>query len=383
MPKLNPMMDLSLDIIRTEAQFLQLRDDWWALEELCDGAILFQSFNWCRLAARVVSKSKNDDLFVCCVYSQKMLVGVLPLRLLKKRFYTVLTGLAEPFQEFSEMLVAPGISPGDVWNKIWPNLASSGADCIHLGQVRKDSRLFDAVNGTIPAVGEIDAAPFVPLDQWDGYDAFLKTVKTKTRKNMRNQRNVLERTALVEHLVCDGGDELDQVIERTYANRAQWLAEKGLTSAAFSDDQFQSFLGEFKSDGESGIDTLGMSLMHGDKLIAEQWGFIHRDRYYAFISSYDEEYARLSPGKLHLGEVIKTGFEKRLKAMEFMLPDVPYKRTWAKTAIPVQDHIAGFTTKGKLYAGLWVDTVRPRVKRLFLAIPESLRRPLMALAFWR
>jgi len=363
---------LHLQIVRDYAGFKQLRKDWLTLDALSSRATLFQSYHWCDLAL------KNDDVtsepYICCVYDGTRMVGVLPLKIIQKKFRKILTGLAEPFQEFTDMLVAPNYSPQRIFDEIHDALEISGADYVHFGQVRQDSALYPAMRNWIPAVGEVDAAPFVDLRQNADYAAFHKTVRTKTRKNMRNAHNSMERSAPVRHYTDSKSILLDQVITRTFDGRSAWLEEKGLTSSAFASDEFQKYLENFRPGNGSPIECLALSLHHGDTVIAEQWGFVYGDRYYAFISNWNSAYAKFSPGKLHLGYVIETCYEKGLAVAEFMVPAVPYKKTWATTSVVVQDHVKGYTLTGKLYGTLWINWFRPLVKKLAYKVPDGLRR---------
>lgn len=363
---------LHLQIVRDRSGFEDLRTDWLALDAVSSRATLFQSYHWCALAL----KNEVDGCapYICCVYDGARLVGVLPLKVIQKKFRKILTGLAEPFQEFTDMLVAKGYAPQRIFDEMHDALEASGADYVHFGQVRQDSALFPALKNWVPAVGELDAAPFVDLNQSADYASFHKTVRTKTRKNMRNAHNSMERSAPVFHEADGKGILLDNVITRTFDGRSAWLEEKGLTSSAFASDEFQKYLENFRPGNGSPIECLALSLRHGDTVIAEQWGFVYGDRYYAFISNWNSSYAKFSPGKLHLGYVIETCYEMGLSVAEFMVPSVPYKKTWATASIPVQDHVKGYTFVGKIYGTLWINKLRPLVKKLAYMTPDGLRR---------
>lgn len=366
-----------LDIARTREEVLALEADWRALEAAAEGAVLFQGFDFSRDAVEHFAAYGDGDFFVCTVRAAETLVAILPLRLQRKKLRTVLTGLGEPFQQYTEMLLAPGHDAAAAFGPIEAELNKSGADYLHFGQVRRDGALFAAIDGRIPATGEEKGAPSVPLADWPDFDTYFKTIKSKTRKNMRNARNRLERDGTLAHDVAFDGAVLDGVIARTFAGRAEWLERMGLTSRAFQNTGFEAFLDRFKTGGASGVTRVAMSFRLDDTPIAEQWGFVHNGRYYAFISTWNAAYEESSPGKLHLGAVLEACYAEGLATADFMVPAVPYKLTWASHVVPVDDHVLPISLRGRLYGGVWLKVLRPLAKKIAYAVPRDLRRAIV------
>lgn len=372
--------DYDVGVAKNAAAIATLKEDWLALEAEAEGATFFQSFEWCRNAIEHAQQREQDaEFFVILVYASHKLVGLLPLMTIDKPFRKVLTGIAEPFQQYSEMLVAPGHDPEAMFVLVKELILTSGADYLHLGQVRQTGNLYKAIAGIAPASGEDEGAPYVPLHQWSNYDEYFRTIKPKTRKNMRNARNRLEKNGSLEHRVYFEGKEHDDVISRTFAGRADWLSRMGVASRAFNNVGFEEFLDRLKSGRNSGVKTVAMSLVYRGKPIAEQWGFIFNKRYYAYISTWDKTYEESSPGKLHLGEVLKSCFENDIEVADFMIPVVPYKQTWAPSYVPVRDHVLVITPRGWLYANVWLGWARPLAKKIAYAIPKGLRKKVFEL----
>ena len=350
--------------------------DWQSLEQQTGSVAFFQSWSWTLNFLNYAKADCSFQPFVLAAKEHGTLVALLPLAIQAKTGRTILTGLTEPFQQYTEMLIAPGHDPEAVFRHWLPLIRNSGADVIHLGQIRHDSHLHQAVKPILPPSGERDAAPFVDLSCWPDFAGYYQTVKSKTRKNIRNAHNRLESTAPVRHEVFSQGPKLADVIDRTFAWRKAWLTRSGLTSRAFSDEDFSRFvdrLASGESAGCSGLAVIAMRLSHGDRPIAEQWGFVHESRYYAFMSGWDPAYEAISPGKLHLGQVLQACYEYNLKAADFMIPAVPYKSTWAKQSVPVQDHVLALTPRGHLYVRLWLDWIRPTAKTVLYRLPIPVR----------
>ena len=384
--QVEPSLDgTGLDIISDPAEILALGKAWQALEENCPDTVFFQSFAWCRnflefslgkpdFAPRVITiRDTAAD-------GGSQLTGILPLALQKKGRMKVLTGFAEPFQQYTDILLDPAAETGDLARHLLTALKKTGADYVHFGQVREDSALARLAKDILLPLGEKDAAPYVPLSQFENHGEYQKTVRSKTRKNLRNARNRLERSAPVTHEVAWDGKLLHDVIDRAYEGREAWLERLGITSRAFQDEDFEAFLKRF-SDGREpsvgAIRTIAMTLKHGDEAISDQWGFVYRGRYYAFMANWNPAYEASSPGRLHLGEVIRTCFEEGFETADFLIPASSYKLSWTDEMMPVGDLVLPLTRIGSLYARLWLGFLRPRAKQLFFRLPAGLRQLLV------
>lgn len=374
-----------VDIICDPAEILALGEEWEALEASCPDTVFFQSFAWCRnflefsrgkpgFAPRVITfrKSRPDG--------SARLAGILPLALQTKGRMKVLTGFAEPFQQYTDMLLDPQSRAEDFAPFLLEALRKTGADYVHFGQVREDSALAQLSNSKLLPMGEKEGAPYVRLSAFGSHAAYIKTVRAKTRKNLRNAKNRLERSAPVTHEVAEDGPLLREVIERAYEGREAWLERIGLTSRAFQDTDFEAFLKRFAdctAPGGAAIRTIAMSLKHGDQPLSDQWGFVYRGRYYAFMANWNPAYEASSPGRLHLGEVIKTCFDKGFKTADFLIPASSYKLNWTDDVTQVCDLIVPLTGKGSLYTRLWLGFIRPHAKRIFFRLPTGLRQLVM------
>jgi CelD/BcsL family acetyltransferase involved in cellulose biosynthesis len=271
------------------------------------------------------------------------------------------------------MLADPGCDLPAVFREMLPLIRSAGADCLQLGQMRCDSNLAKALAEVVPPSGEADGAPFVPIGEWPDFAAYHQTINAKTRKNMRNARNRLEREAPVTHQVARSGALLADVIDRSFQGREAWLERQGLTSRAFREPDFASFIERFKDPRITGIDTIAFALKHGERPIADQWGFVHRRRYYAFMAGWDEAYEESSPGKMQLGAILEACHGEGIDLADFLIPAARYKFTWARDQVAVQDHVLALTAKGKAHNALWLNFARPLAKKAVEAMPAGLR----------
>ncbi len=372
--------DLRTEIINTRAGLELIAAQWEGLETQADGAVLFQSCGWARAVFDFETARGNDefDPIIVTIFDGKRLLAVLPLERIRTRVRTVLAPIGHAFSQYSDVMVASGIEPaGAVARLLRAAIQAAPCDAVSFLKVRSDSVLARGMPADHIVTGTVQGAPYVALDAFSDFNRYFATIKPKTRKNMRNARNRLERDGVVCHQVAETTQDRLGVINRTLSGRAERLKDQGLTSRAFSDSAFTDFCQSLA--GRQDIPVLAMSLHHKGEAIAEQWGFIHNQRYYAFVASRDFSNSDESPGKLHLGEVIRACADRGLRGADLMVPVMPYKRTWATETVTVKDYALPVTPRGLLVLNLWDRLLRPAVKHLVLNMPAGLRGLLMKL----
>jgi CelD/BcsL family acetyltransferase involved in cellulose biosynthesis len=365
---------LRTDVVRTREGFDAMAHQWEGLESHVDGALLFQGSGWARAIFDFEAARGNADFdpVVVTLSDGRRLVAVLPLERIRTPARTVLAPLGHAFSQYSDVLISAGLDPRDTMMRLLrAAIAAAPCDVVSFLKVRQDSLLARGMPANHIVTGAEQGAPYVALDAFDDYAAYFQTIKPKTRKNMRNARNRLERDGAVTHHVAETADEALGVIERTLAGRTHRLRDQGLSSRAFRDAAFSTFCASMA--GRTDLPVLAMSLRHNDEPIAEQWGFVHKQRYYAFVASRDFSNSDESPGKLHLGEVIHACAERGLAGADLMVPVMPYKLTWATEVVTVRDYALPVTPRGMLVLKLWDKTLRPWFKRALLGMPKGLR----------
>ncbi|MEQ1769935.1 MAG: GNAT family N-acetyltransferase [Devosia sp.] len=369
------------EAITTRAGLEAIAAEWAALEHRAPGATWFQSLAWARAVFDFEQQRANPAFApVIATWRERgQLKAVLPLERTDGRFRKALMPLGGAFPQYADLLADPGIDAGKALMAMLKAAATARpADLAALLKVRAGCRLLDGIPRSAIRTGARMGAPYVDCAVHPDFDSYFKLLKQKTRKNMRNARNRLEREAPLTHSVAASPDAIRGVIGRTVAGRAGRLRDQGLTSRAFTDPAFADFCAGLA--GRDGIDILAMSLDHGDQAVAEQWGFVHRGRYYAFVASRDFEQSDESPGKLHLKEIIETCFARSIHTADLLVPVMPYKLTWASGVTEVADFAVPLTLKGRLGIALWDQRLRPLAKYLVMAMPKSLRGALMKLA---
>ena len=368
------------DVIRDRVGLEALADQWAGLEARSDGLTLFQGLGWGRAVFDFEDERNNKDFdpVIVTLTDGQRLVALLPLERITEKGQTALVPLGHAFGQYADALIAPELDPREAMRRmIRAALIAAPADTMRFLKVRDGSALMRGLPQKVVSTGYEEGAPYVDLGAYDDFESYFRTIKSKTRKNMRNARNRLEREGTLTHMVAQTPAERLAVIERTLAGRAERLKEQGLSSRAFRDAGFSGFCRSLAARDDIGI--AAFSFVHDGRPIAEQWGFVHGGRYYAFIASRDFSNSDESPGKLHLGEILRAVAAEGATGCDLGVPVMPYKMTWATKAVPVRDYALPVNVKGLAIVWIWDVLTRPMLKKLVLAMPRRLRTALMKL----
>lgn len=358
-----------------------IADRWLGLEAHGTGFNLFQSLGWTRAIFDFERDRGNTafDPVIATLFDGQRLVGVLPLERIRTGARSLLVPLGHGFAQTSDALVDADVDTGEAVARLLRAAVSAvPSDGISLLKVRDGSALAQGLPRTSIQTGEVQGAPYVALDAYPDFAGYFSTIRSKTRKNIRNARNRLEREAPVEHRVVQDAAERQALIERTLEGRAERLKEQGLTSRAFRDSGFRDFCTSLVARDD--IALRAFSLQHHGRPLAEQWGFVHAGRYYAYVASRDFSHSDESPGKLHLSDIIRSCADEGLRGCDLGVPVMPYKLTFATETVAVRDYALPITPRGWVMFKLWDVLLRPALKKLILGLPVNLRSGLMRIA---
>ena len=367
-------------VVRSREELDAIAHRWQGLERFSSGANLFQSLGWAQAVFDFEAARGNTefDPVIATIEDGQRLVGILPLERVKTGARTLLVPLGHAFAQIADVLLDADTDPvAAVTRLLRIAIARAPSDGVSLLKVRDGSALALGMPKTHVLTGEEQGAPYVALDAFPDFQSYFSTVRPKTRKNMRNARNRLEREGAVAHRIVVRPSEQLGLIERTLGGRADRLREQGLTSRAFRDGDFTAFCKSLVA--RSDLSILAFSLSHQGRPLAEQWGFVHGGRYYAYVASRDFSHSDESPGKLHLAEILQACAERGLKGCDLGVPAMPYKLTFATETVIVRDYALPVTPRGWAMIRLWDMWMRPGLKRLVLALPAGLRARLMKL----
>ena len=366
--------DRAISVATDRAAFDALEAEWTELDGIAEGATFFQSFAWCRAVFDHQERFGRDfQPLVLTLRERGRLMALLPLRRSPSGFAATATGFGEPYQQYTDVLLAPDAPKNAAARLLEAACRLPRIAGINLLKVRDDSALAPLLRARNAIRSNEDAAPFVDLRPYPTFEAYLATVNAKTRKNMRNTKNRLARDGVLDHAVHTDPAEIAALVERAHAGRERWLAAQGLTSRAFRDPTFGEFAATVGGGSTGGLSVMAMSLQLEGRPIADQWGFVHNGRYYAYVATWAAGHEEASPGKLHLEQVIRACHERGIAIADFLMPAVRYKFTWCSEAVAVADYALPVSLAARLQFSLWSARLRPLLKRTAMRLPASAR----------
>jgi CelD/BcsL family acetyltransferase involved in cellulose biosynthesis len=367
---------LHVRLLEATAQFAECKADWQALETAREDPSFFQSYAWCGHVADVLSGSfpRSYAPLVAVGMRDGAIVAIWPLSRQKRSGIWQLRPLDDPFGQFPGLLCADANDAAELVSATLALVRQRRlAAALRIDRVIAGSPLEAALHAAGARYGAEVGAPVIDLSGFQDYPALKSSRNKKTMKNLRNAVNRLARAGTHEHVVAVDSGSVDNIIVATLRRRKAWLADKGLTAPQFRSVAHEKIL---LGGADWALDKMrtGFELRCDGKPIAHQWGFLHRDRYYAFMSATDPAAERLSPGRLHLAFVIEAVIGRGLKAIEFLTPASDYKLVWTDTVRTLRDMSMPLSAAGRLHDALWEKSLRPALKACFYALPAGLRR---------
>ena len=97
------------------------------------------------------------------------------------------------------------------------------------------------------------------------------------------------------------------------------------------------------------------------------------------MSSYDERFANLSPGRSLLNFCIAALWERGISKLDMLAPAGQHKSEWCRDEIGVADYTIPLSVTGRLHAGLYQGIGRPALAWGWNHLPQALRSLISAL----
>jgi CelD/BcsL family acetyltransferase involved in cellulose biosynthesis len=223
------------------------------------------------------------------------------------------------------------------------------------------------------------AAPYVDFSPHTSFEHLKQTRNKKTMKNLRNSVNRLRREGAISATTTREPNEFVQVASRALRNRLKWLETRGKTAPAFRLAGYDRLLLGDSADGLVGK-RVAFALTCAGKPLAEQIGFLHDNRYYAYLSGMDWDREVFAPGRVHLAFVLEATFNLGLRGAELLSPANDYKLAWTDQVRELVDLSVPLTRRGRLTFACWDRGLRPGFKAAYHALPSLARRILLSLA---
>lgn len=347
------------ECVRSRPRWLELREGWNRLAAASAVACPMLSHEWFTLF--IDNFAPTLPLRVTAVFEGEELTAAAPLAFACRRNlgvpYGVLQSLSNFHSQRFDLLARDTASLEALWNQL---RSTSGWELLELrdvpdgGQGERLARLA-ARDGWLTGRWESMRTPFVPL-----LDA--PALSAKFRQNLRRRRRHLEEQGPVRLVECQGGVELDGLLEQGLAlEAAGWKGARG--TAIGCDPATRGFYRELAHEAARQGWLALFALYAGDRLAAFHFGLRHGGRYYLPKPAYDEGLGPCSPGQLLVESVLQRSRELGLSEFDFLGPSMPWKRDWTTLERTHAWHFIYRPNPLGRALHAWKTEITPRAKR--------------------
>jgi CelD/BcsL family acetyltransferase involved in cellulose biosynthesis len=241
---------------------------------------------------------------------------------------------------------------------LWQEIKKQGNwDVLEMRLVQKDSWLKDLLalaesENYRTGIWQMDGAPFVTLPEGENKEKliedYFKSFSKNRRQTLGKKLRRLQELGNVEFSVTRGYSP--ELMRKYFALEAQsWKARAG--TAVTSDEKVARLHDDFARAVAERNALFIYELKLDGKTIAMYISIMYDRQTIGWKMSFDEEYARFSPGNLLLREVLKGCIENGSPELDMLSPATDNKKFWATGE---REHVAFYILRrGSLGSMLW------------------------------
>jgi CelD/BcsL family acetyltransferase involved in cellulose biosynthesis len=347
---------------------------WRRLEADGEGTV-FQTFDLAAAWQRTLgSAARHAPAFVTLSHAGKPIallpfaVGGGPLRRL--------TWLGQQLFDYLGPLLAPDfqrlVAPAQfaaLWHEIRALLQQDARFRHDLIELRRMPREFGAQPNPFVSLPLMQhpSNGYVAMLRGD-WDEFYRTHRTaKARKQDRSKLRRLQELGAVELFTAGTCEEVERLVRALFEQKVQTFRRKGIDPFFRQPGCREFFVALSRGTGKHTVHASALRV--GNDLAAVNFAVEYRGRYSLLQVSYDEKYARYSPGAIHLNELFRYALGRDLNEFDFLVGAQRLKQEWSDREIPLFDLVAPATVRGALPAAL---------ARLLTAIKRGIKQNRLA-----
>lgn len=257
------------------------------------------------------SLAQEQIHFFIAYYYQRP-IGILPLRQRSDVMYGMKVRVLElpthAHMPLSDLIVDTRFLPPDFFSRFDRFLAREGIawDVLVLQNVPAESCVLQLLNAAAARYLVNISRRYDCIRANGGYETLARGFASKTRENFRRARRRLSQAGAVEYVTASSGEDLAAAFTAFLEVEASgWKGSDGAGTAIKLDERLLEFyrgiMRAFEPNGGCEINLLKLD----GQAIAAQFCLVVDDTVYALKIGYDEAYARFSPGKVLLDEMLR------------------------------------------------------------------------------
>lgn len=321
-------MELLCDVLCSVESLVALEPEWWTLWESDPRATPFQSPAW--LLPWVRNLWGGGKIRSIAMRAGGRLVGLAPLFIWGPRGAATLSFLGSGITDYLDMLAAPGFENACAGAFLEQIDAMSGEwlTC-DLQELRTGSPLLRSRPGAygFAHASRDECGVCLVTELPVSIEEFMGARDAKFRTDLRRAESRLRSNGALE---IQSGQHLLDALFRLHAARWKERSEDGMLST----DALQRFHGEVaRLLSERCLLRLSGLFLNG-RCIAVQYNMRAKGTVYAYLSGFDPEWSKYSPGAVLLKHSIAESIREGATAFDFLRNREPFKYLWGATEAP-------------------------------------------------
>ncbi len=353
-----------LEIVSSSERLSELEHQWTQLWQASD-ALIFQSHGWISAWWNTLKSQNQVALRVGLVWSGDRLVAVVPLAITRRKGLRFLEWAAAAYTDYGDILRAPDCTDAAL-ARVWTQIRQAGGyDLVFINRLLPDAaawRLFDpeTKGGAKLRPNHREEISSRMAGDWNSGAAWFASHPKKVRHNHRRSIRILEEAGTVQFRLLGHDEPLGPVLQKLALLKRKWLERTGRSVSELFDESAEALPALVDVLARAGILRLFVIEVNG-LVAAISVNFVQRDTMMAWVTTYDPDYARASPGMVLIFEYVQWSFDHGLKMVDLLCGGEAFKDRLATHTVALQSLMGTGSAKGSL--ALLADNVRRKFRQ--------------------
>src|ERR1700733_75583 len=316
-----------IEVITCRKRFAEIKPNWDELWRRCK-ADVFQNHTW--IGTWLDSSHEFAAPRIAVAWHGHDILAALPFAVRRRFGFRTLEWSAQSLSDYCDALAMPeAVSHlSQLWTAVWQ---SGRFDLVNLAQVRPDALMRPLLDNhgmgqaTVRRRDRQERGFAIDCGLWANNEAWFRSLGKKGRNNFwRGERILAGCGGDVGFRCVDPAEQsIEAQLRHVMALKQEWLRTSQPSSPLLGRDgtTLDAMLHAITDIGQMRL----FLLMCGDRVAAASVNFICGDTMQAYMTSYDPEFERASPGMILIVQYTKWAFDNGLRKVDFLRGDEPFK----------------------------------------------------------
>jgi CelD/BcsL family acetyltransferase involved in cellulose biosynthesis len=327
-----------------------LKNEWEKIENSSSKLHVFQTFEWNYYWYNEVGINFKSDLNIAVVSLKEDPIIIFPLWIYLNKSVKILSFIGERQHDYFTSPYANLIEKNNFdIIKIWKNVYNMmpNHDILYIYSIPEF-----LPNGTYNSLLHIEKYFIYNLSHClelpQDVNWFLKSARKKLISDLQRQIRRLQELGNLEFLIVK-----DKKLYKEYLPILIHQKRLQFKSTSVYDSLNRLFVQNFYfnlPDNEKLKDLYHFSVLKlNNRVIACHWGIVYKKTFYYLLPSYDIAYAKYSPGKILIFNLIKWSIEQKNEIFDFTIGSEDYKKEWVNKTVKLYQYFKSRTLKGYFF----------------------------------